>query len=73
MEAARAAGAPTVNVGVFINAIINFVIVSFAIFWVIKVLNRLRLRREAEPAGPPRQEVLLTEIRDELRARQPIR
>lgn len=69
LAAARAAGAATVNLGLFINAIINFVIVSFAIFWVIKALTRMHLRADPTPAGPARSEVLLEEIRDELRAR----
>ena len=69
LAAARQAGAATVNLGLFINAIINFVIVSFAIFWVIKALTRLHMHQTAEPAGPTPTEKLLTEIRDELKAR----
>jgi large conductance mechanosensitive channel len=69
LAAAQQAGAATVNVGLFINAIINFVIVSFAIFWVIKALTRLHLHHEAEAAGPTPTEKLLAEIRDELKAR----
>lgn len=72
LAAARAAGAPTVNIGLFINAIIQFLIVSFAIFWLIKALTRMHLREDARPAGPPATEVLLTEIRDLLqRERRP--
>ncbi len=69
LDAARAAGAATVNLGLFINTIINFIIVSFAIFWVIKALTRLHFRADPAPAGPPRSEILLEEIRDELRSR----
>ncbi|HSU05729.1 MAG TPA: large conductance mechanosensitive channel protein MscL, partial [Acetobacteraceae bacterium] len=71
LAAAQAAGAATVNVGVFINSIINFLIVSFAIFWLIKALTRMHVYREATPApvGPTHTETLLTEIRDELRIR----
>jgi len=69
LAAARQAGAATVNLGLFINAIINFVIVSFAIFWVIKALTRLHLHQTAAPTGPTPTEQLLTEIRDELKAR----
>ena len=69
LAAAQAVGAPTVNLGLFINAIINFVIVSFAIFWVIKAITRLHLRSEPAPAGPPRSEALLEEIRDAIRGR----
>jgi large conductance mechanosensitive channel len=73
LEAAKAAGAVTVNYGLFVNAVIRFVIVAFAIFILVKQVNRLRLNEPpAEPAPapePPRQEVLLTEIRDLLKAR----
>jgi large conductance mechanosensitive channel len=64
---AQRAGAATVNVGLFLNAIIQFLIVSFAIFWVVKALSRLQ--RKAPPPPPPKSEVLLTEIRDLLKAR----
>jgi large conductance mechanosensitive channel len=65
---AKQAGAVTLNLGLFLNAVIQFLIVGFAIFWVIKALTRLRLRAEAKPAEPPRSEVLLQEIRDILAA-----
>jgi large conductance mechanosensitive channel len=64
---AQKAGAPTMNFGLFINAIIQFLIVSFAIFWVVKMLTRLKLREEKAAAGPARNEVLLEEIRDILK------
>ena len=64
---AQHAGAPTLNLGLFINAIINFIIVGFAIFWVVKGLTRLHLREEAQAAGP-KPEQLLAEIRDILKA-----
>src|SRR6516164_10547554 len=67
---AQKAGAVTLNFGVFLNAVIQFVIVSFAVFWMIKVLTRLHVRQEAAPAPPPRSEVLLEEIRDLLAARR---
>jgi large conductance mechanosensitive channel len=73
LDAAKAAGAVTVNYGLFINAIIKFVIVAFAIFILVKQVNRLRLEDKAEkpapPPEPPRQEQLLAEIRDLLKAR----
>ena len=47
---AKAAGAPTVNVGLFINAVIDFVIVAFAVFLIVKQINRLK--REPPPATP---------------------
>jgi large conductance mechanosensitive channel len=74
LAAARAAGAPVVAYGSFINAVINFVIVAFAIFLVIKGMNQLRRQQEKAPETtpvPPRQETLLEEIRDLLKARAP--
>jgi large conductance mechanosensitive channel len=65
---AQKAGAPTLNFGLFINAIIQFLIVSFAVFWLVKVLTRLNVRRD-EVAGPTKTEVLLGEIRDLLKSR----
>ena len=67
---AQKAGAVTLNIGVFLNAVIQFLIVSFAIFWLIKVLTRLHVREDAAPAAPPRTEVLLQEIRDLLAAKR---
>ena len=67
---AQKAGAVTLNFGVFLNAVIQFLIVSFAVFWLIKVLTRLHMREEPAAAPPPRSEVLLEEIRD-LLARRP--
>src|SRR6266446_776823 len=63
---AQKAGAVTLNIGVFLNALIQFLIVSFSVFWLIKALTRLHVREEAAPAAPPRTEVLLEEIRDLL-------
>jgi len=67
LEAARQAGAPTVNFGLFINAIIQFLIVGLAIFWTIKALMKMRLHQEA--AALPKTEELLIEIRDLLKAK----
>jgi len=66
---AQKAGAVTLNIGVFFNAVIQFVIVSFAVFGLIKALTRLRVREEPAAAASPRSEVLLEEIRDLLAAR----
>jgi large conductance mechanosensitive channel len=66
---AQKAGAVTLNFGVFLNAIIQFLIVSFAVFWLIKALTRLHMRQEPAPVAPSRSEVLLEEIRDLLAAR----
>ena len=69
LEQARAAGAVTLNIGVFINAVIQFVIVGFAIFWLIKALTRLHLSAP-EVKKPTADQALLTEIRDILKAKQ---
>jgi large conductance mechanosensitive channel len=72
LAAAKAAEAVTLNYGLFINAVINFLIVAWAIFILVKGINRLRRQEAAAPpppAEPPRQEVLLEQIRDLLKAR----
>lgn len=66
---ARQAGAATLNIGVFINNVISFMIVAFVLFMVIKAMNQLRRKQEEAPATepPPSQEVqLLQQIRDAL-------
>jgi len=68
LELARTAGAPTVNIGLFVNAVIQFVIMAFVIFWVVKAVTRLNLRSlGAAAAAPTPIEALLTEIRDLLK------
>ena len=57
--------------GLFINAVIKFLLVALALFVLIKQFNRFRKKEEAAPAAPTAQEVLLTEIRDLLKQRQP--
>jgi large conductance mechanosensitive channel len=72
LEAAKAAGAVTVGYGVLLNTIVNFLIVAFALFMVVKGMNAMkRQQEEAPPASvqPTKEEALLTEIRD-LLARQ---
>jgi len=66
--ALKAAGVPLFGYGQFITEIINFVIIAFAIFMVIKAANRANLHKDADPAAPSEVD-LLTEIRDELRKR----
>ena len=61
-------GGAIIKYGVFLNTIIQFIIIAFAIFLVIKLMNRMVKKQEASPTAPPPQEVLLTEIRDLLKA-----
>ena len=62
------ADAASINYGVFISTVIDFVIVAFAIFMVIKGINSMKKKQEQKPAAPKpsAEEVLLTEIRDLL-------
>lgn len=55
-DAAKAAGAVTVNYGVFLNTVINFLIVAFAVFLLIRNINRLKRKEEAAPAAPTTKE-----------------
>ncbi len=66
---AKAAGAVTMNVGIFVNALINFIVVAFAIFLLIRVINRLHKTAPPPDAPPTKDQTLLTEIRDLLRQR----
>jgi large conductance mechanosensitive channel len=69
---AKAAGAVTLNYGMFVNAIVSFLIVAFAIFMVVKGANTLKQLQAAAPETPPaptKDQVLLTEIRDLLKTR----
>jgi len=70
LAAAEAAGAPIIKYGVFINTVLDFLIVAFAIFMVIKGMNSLKKKEEEAPAEPPKPSeeiLLLTEIRDALK------
>jgi len=74
LAAAKEAGAVTMNWGIFINSLLTFLIVAFALFMVIKGFNKMKRAEEEapEPEAPPEptmEEVLLTEIRDLLAAR----
>ena len=64
LQAAQDAGAATINYGNFINAIINFVIVGFVLFMIIRAYNRMMVKEEVEeaPAGPTTEEQLVTAI-----------
>ena len=73
LAAAKSAGAPTINYGVFLNEVVSFVIVAFAVFLLVRVINRLRRQEAATPEkapAPTREEALLAEIRDLLRERK---
>ncbi len=70
IDAAKADGVATLNYGRFINAVIKFAIVGFAVFLMVKAMHRLVNRKAAEtptPAAPPEDVVLLREIRDLLK------
>ena len=69
VAAAKAAGAVTLNYGLFINSIIKFVIVAFAVFLLVKQINRLKLDLGAAAPAASKTEVLLEEIRDLLKAK----
>lgn len=76
LAAAKAAGAVTMNIGVFLNSVLSFLIVATAIFGVVKVVNKLQaaaIKKEeekpAEPAPTPEDIQLLREIRDALAKR----
>lgn len=62
-------GAATINYGIFIDNVINFLIVALAVFMLIKAINTMKKKEEEKPAEPPKpsnEEALLTEIRDLL-------
>jgi len=71
LAVARAAGVATLNVGLFINAVVKFSIIAFVLFLVVKGINSLKKKEVPAPAADPvptKEELLLTEIRDALRA-----
>lgn len=68
-EAEGEVAAVTIKYGAFIQNIIDFVIIAFVIFMVVKGYNKMVAAKEEEPAGPTPSEELLTEIRDLLQAR----
>jgi large conductance mechanosensitive channel len=72
LAAVKAAGGVAVGYGALINTIVNFLIVAFALFMVIKAMNAAKKKEEAAPAAPPepsKEELLLTQIRDLLARR----
>jgi len=72
LEAAKEAGAATINYGVFVNTILDFTIVAFCVFLLVRGMNHLKRKEAAapaEPPAPPKEQLLLEEIRDLLRER----
>jgi large conductance mechanosensitive channel len=70
LEEAKKAGAAVIAYGNFLQVIINFVIIAFVLFLIVKGLNNMKKKQEAAPAAPPapsNEEKLLTEIRDLLK------
>jgi len=74
LAAAKAVGAPTLNYGVFLQSVFDFIIIAFVIFMLVKQVNRFKKEAPAAPPPPPpaptNEEKLLTEIRDLLKHRQ---
>jgi large conductance mechanosensitive channel len=73
LAAAKAAGAPTLNYGVFLQTVFDFIIIAFVIFMFVKQMNRFKRETPAAPPAPPpgptNEEKLLMEIRDALKGR----
>ena len=74
LAAAKAAGAPTLNYGVFLQSVFDFLIIAFVIFMLVKQVNRFKNEAPPPPPPPPpgptNEEKLLMEIRDALKGRQ---
>jgi large conductance mechanosensitive channel len=74
LVAAKAAGIPTVNYGVFLQTVFDFIIIAFVLFMLIKQINRFKKETPpvppSPPAGPTNEEKLLMEIRDALKGRK---
>ena len=58
IAAAKAAGAVTINFGVFVNTIISFILIAFAVFLLVRTINKLRRGEEAPPAAPPTKDCI---------------
>jgi large conductance mechanosensitive channel len=77
LAAAKAAGASTLNIGLFLNALVKFLIIAWVLFMVVKAINLMKRRAAADPAPPvpeppSKEEVLLAEIRDAIKAQKSI-
>jgi large conductance mechanosensitive channel len=71
LDAAQKAGAPTLNIGLFINSLINFLIIASAAFWIVRAVSRHMPKPEPMVQEPTQTEILLKEIRDRLPRPQP--
>ncbi len=67
LAAAKEAGAVTINYGLFVNALVSFIIVAFAVFLLVRTINRLKKEEPAAPPATPEEVLLLREIRDALK------
>jgi large conductance mechanosensitive channel len=67
LDALRKAGVPVFAYGNFFTVLLNFIILAFVIFIMVKQINRLKRETRAAPAAPPEEVLLLREIRDQLR------
>ena len=67
VKAAKDAGVPALSYGLLINAVINFLAVSWFVFWIVKLSNKLKKEPPPAPAVTPEDIVLLREIRDSLK------
>lgn len=72
LDAAQKAGAVTINIGLFLNSIISFLIIAFVIFWVVKLLSRFKAKEAESPAALSKTEETLIEIRNLLASRSTV-
>jgi large conductance mechanosensitive channel len=76
LAAAKAAGVATLNIGLFINAVVKFLIIAWILFLVVKAINMLRTKQAADPPpvppAPTKEELLLAEIRDAIREQRAV-
>ena len=70
LAAAKAAGAPTLNYGLFINNVINFIIVGFVVFLIVRQVNRMAVARPAPAAAPTTRECAMCAMQIPIRARR---
>jgi len=68
LEAVKKAGVPVLAWGNFLTIVLNFVILAFVVFLIVKQVNRMRRKEDEAPKPPPEEVVLLREIRDQLKA-----